>query len=596
MTVTLTDVVSYKRLIVCSNDILWYEDTSVPGTMLELPGSKNDIDTSDMLSMCEGYQKVFIVNGTKFRVADFVNVKLTHTALGTAHAKGDVLTQATSTATMIVDFTNTAKTATYGYVTSGTFSTAYSITGSGSGTAFTPTGINGMLTHTALTVTHTAGDVLTQDTTGAKMTVEYVDVAKTHTWGQITTGVFNTTNHVDTNGSGSIFTPTATNIKPPNWYTWTVYPGGSSGTLPNKAYIVSMFRGSIYLAGNPEYPNQWYKSRTNNPWDFNTSVSISDALRPMRGGVGDMGESQDIIRALAPYRDDYQIIGGANSLSIMTGDPAERGSINSLDKSTGIFGSTSWCWGPNGEFYFWGHNGFYVATIPGSITCITAITLPNLVKDEIASPTTHRISMVFDVLRNGILICITKLSDGTNSNYFYDLNVREGLVPETYPEECGVYSLFYYPANVPTYADLLVGCKDGYIRKFDETAKSDDIGATDEAIDSYVAFGPVQLSKDLESSSISNISVVTGGGATSGTHTDSNDVVLKVFVADTAEEVMEKLDANSTPDLVKTMNNSCKKTMKDSRKVRGTYAGVRVGNDTVAQTWAFEKLIFETGN
>lgn len=67
--------------------------------------------------------------------------KLTHTALTTAHAKGDVLTQATTAATMIVSFTDSSKLNTFGYATSGTFNTTNAVTGSGGGTGFTPTAV-----------------------------------------------------------------------------------------------------------------------------------------------------------------------------------------------------------------------------------------------------------------------------------------------------------------------------------------------------------------------------------------------------------------------------------------------------------------------
>jgi hypothetical protein len=67
--------------------------------------------------------------------------KLTHTALTTAHAKGDTLTQATSGATMIVSFTDSTKENTFGHTTSGTFNTTNAVTGDGSGTGFTPTAV-----------------------------------------------------------------------------------------------------------------------------------------------------------------------------------------------------------------------------------------------------------------------------------------------------------------------------------------------------------------------------------------------------------------------------------------------------------------------
>jgi len=68
-------------------------------------------------------------------------VKLTHTALTAAHDDGDVLTQATTGATMTVVFTDSTKENTFGYADTGTFNTTNAVTGSGSGTGFTPTAV-----------------------------------------------------------------------------------------------------------------------------------------------------------------------------------------------------------------------------------------------------------------------------------------------------------------------------------------------------------------------------------------------------------------------------------------------------------------------
>ncbi len=128
MAVSITDVIAYRRLVAAGNDELWYEDLNVAaGTMVELAAANGDIDTSDQLIMFEGYQKVFVVNGTNLKIADFVNTKLTITALTTAPTRGSTVTQATSAATMIVDFVNTAKTEIYGKTTSGTFVTTGAI-------------------------------------------------------------------------------------------------------------------------------------------------------------------------------------------------------------------------------------------------------------------------------------------------------------------------------------------------------------------------------------------------------------------------------------------------------------------------------------
>lgn len=593
MAVTITDRITYKRLIAAGNDELFYEDINVAGTMIELPAATGDIDTSDQLVVFEAYQKVFVINGTKLKVADFKNIKLTHTALTTAHALGDILTQATSNATMIVDFTNAAKTATYGFVTGDTWNTTNSVTGGGSGTAFTPTGINGMLTHAVLATAHSSGDVLTQATTSATMTVEYTNVLKTQTWGRITAGTFNTTNAVTGSGSGTGFTPTATDVSPPLWYDYTVYPGGASGSLPDAAYLGCLFLGSVYLAGDPDYPNQWHKSRQTNPWDY-AYISL-DAQSATAGGNPNIGKIGDIIRALIPYSDDYLVVGCASSMWYMVGDPAAGGKPYELDLTVGMFGAKSWCLDGVGNLYFWGTNGVYKTTIPGKPVCISEQVLPDLVEDEDANATTHRITMAYAHRKNGILICVTKLSDGTNSNYFYSLKT-EGFFPETYPEECGAYSLFDYAANDNDHKDLLVGCKDGYIRKFGSSTYSDDIGASNEAIDSYVTFGPLKLGNENQEGILSFITAITTGSRAGTALVDSAALTCSVWVGLAPDDIDEKLLLNTSPNLVATIIAPGRNRGGGiKRPVRGMYAGVRLGNSIAGETWGLENIVFEGG-
>jgi hypothetical protein len=593
MAVTITDKTTHKRLVSAGNDVLFYEDIDVAGSMIELPAATGDIDTSDQLVIFEAYQKVFVINGAKLKVADFKNIKLTHTALTTAHANGDILTQASSDALMVVDFTNATKTATYGFVTGDTWNVTNSVTGDGSGSGFTPTAINGMLTHATLATAHAADDTLTQASSGATMVVEYTNVLKTQTWGKITGGTFNTANSVTGSGSGTAFTPTATDTSPPLWYDYTVYPGGASGALPSAAYIGCLFLGSIWLAGDPDYPNQWYKSRQTNPWDY-AYISL-DAQSATAGGNPNIGEIGDIIRALAPYSDDYLVIGCASSMWYMVGDPAAGGKPYELDLTVGMFGAKSWCLDGVGELYFWGTNGLYKTTVPGKPECISEIPLPDLVKDEDANPTSHRITMAFDRKRNAVLICITKLSDGTNSNYFYSVKT-EGLFPESYPEECGVYSLFYYAANDNDYKDLLIGCKDGYIRKFDASQSSDDIGGSNEAIDSYITFGPLKLGNENQEGILSSITAITTGSRVGTALVDSSALVCKIWTSLAPDDIVEKFLLNTLPTLAATITAPGRNRGGGIRRpVRGMYAGVRLGNNTTDQTWGLENIVLEGG-
>ena len=535
--VAINDRATIKRLVAAGNDDIYYEDLDVAaGTMTELDTSGGAIDTSDQLNMFEAYQKVFIVNGANLKVADFVNTKLTSDAEITTYlpSHGDILSQVQNggdIAYMVVDF-----------------------------------------------VSAWAG--------GAHLIYGYAYYAGSAT-------AFLTTKDVkDADGNTVIALANLTTVTAaPHWYDWTVYNGDATtyGTMPNKAYLGCLYMGRPIVSGNPEHSHLWYMARQANPWDW--AYLAGDAGTPVKGGNADAGELGDIIRCLIPYKDDYLIFGLATQIWYLSGDPSYSGDLGGLDLTTGIFGANSWCWDGAGTLYFWGTNGFYKTTIPGTPICLSAIALPDIVKDEAADPSTHRITMEYDRIDYGIHICITKLSDGSNSNYWYDLKT-EGLFPEVYPDECGVYSLFYYDANDTTLRDILVGCKDGYFRKFDKTAEDDNIGGSDQLIDSYTVLGPIQLSDGINDGTLGNINIISAGGI-SGGGDDSNDIDFSVFSARTSEHITKDITAATAKYSGTFSSPGYQKGNKDRRKARGRFGAVKVGNDTATETWGFEKLTLD---
>jgi len=363
------DTVAYKRLVVAGSDKIYYGGTGVSaGDMsTELDTSGYAIDTSDQLNMFEGFQKVFVVNGSILGVADFVNTKITDdNGFTTKPARGDIVYQAgASAATMVVDYINSTDKVMYGYVTSGTFEITTAITSAVGG----------------------AGNV--------------------------------------------IFPSPVAGLAKPRWYAWTPYDNDTTtyGSMPAKAYLGCLYRGRCVLAGNPNYPHQWYMSKIGDPWNW--VYTSTDPLTAAAGSSADAGEAGDIIRALIPYKDDYLIFGCASTIWVLTGDPATGGEIDEVDLTVGMFGANSWCFDGAGNLYFFGTGGIYKIPLGfRSVENLTEISLPNLVSDEDANPATHRITMAYDRKRHGILICITTLSDGHNSNYWYDLNLG-GFFPES---------------------------------------------------------------------------------------------------------------------------------------------------------------------
>lgn len=529
MVVSINERATVRRLVAVGNDEVWYEVSA--GTMTELTTTGEAIDTSDQLNMFEAFQKVFVVNGAKLYVADFVNTKITDdNGFTNKPARGDIVYQAgTDAATMVIDYIHGTDKAMYGYVTSGTFEVTTAITSAVGG----------------------AGD--------------------------------------------EIFPSPVAPVSNPHWYAWTPYDNDTTtyGSMPAKAYLGCLYRGRNVLAGNPNYPHQWYMSKIGDPWDW--VYASTDPLTAAAGNNADAGETGDIIRALIPYKDDYLIFGCASTIWVLTGDPAAGGEIDEVDLTVGMFGANSWCFDGDGNLYFFGTGGIYKIPLGfRSIENLTEISLPNLISDEDANPSTHRITMEYDRKRHGILICITKLSDGSNSNYWYDLKLQ-GFFPESYPNECGPYSLFYYAANDNDYADLLVGCKDGYIRKFETAAagKDDDTGGSTDPILSYVVWPIQHLTEDNDKEGkLTSLTIELAGGAgANGTNTfpDTDGVSYEIHVGDDAETVIEDILDGATAFTSGTLSDTGRKA-RIRTKVRGAWLGIKFYNSTASESWAVNKI------
>jgi len=569
-----TDKTYSKKLVAVANNEVWYED--VVGSMNELEADNIKFETAFPLSLFEAFKKVILINKT---------------------AKGDLLTQTTSGAKMIVDFVDSTKRYIYGYTTTAT--------------VFTTTA-----GHTLVSGDETA----TMDPNPAPKPDVVSEASTTPHW-------YDYTNYPD------IILSIAT-------YGLAIGATKSFGSLPAKATLGCLYRGRVVLGGNPNYPHQWYMSRQADIWDY--AYLASDAQSPVAGNNTDAGELGDILTALIPYKDDYLVFGCASTIWVLRGDPAAGGSLDEVDLTVGIYGAKSWCFDGDGNLYFWGTNGIYVMPAGfGAVKCLTENTLPNIINDEDVNPLTHRITMGYDRKRRGILTCITILETGVNSNYWYDLRTG-GFFPESYPDVCGPYSLFHYAANDPDYVDLLIGCRDGYIRKFLDTAKGDDDGVEDDTpINSYCCLPIQPLAPDGDhEGKLTSLTVTNAGGAVGGTEGDTDRVDYKLYVADDAETCLEKMkaitdwatgqnyligdlviyltieyrcivahlsetggDTHEEPDtniidwepVVRESGTLSGVGRKERlrHRLRGAYLGIKLGNSTADESWAIEAVAGE---
>lgn len=518
-----------KQLVAASLGEIWYGTTAE--VMTQLAASVSDIDAETYpLKLFELYGKVFVANGPNLKVIDFTNVKIATASVGTHSPDfGTVLTGGSSSAAMVVDYI---------------------------------TALSGACT------------IYGKRTTSA-----------TFTSGETVTGT-------DDDDNAISFTISANEVAPdpPHWYDWTVFGNSATfGVMPSYAGYGCNYRGRAHLTADEAYPHQWYESRQRNPWNW--LYGQNDAQSAVRGGDADAGEIGGTVIVSIPYKDDFIIHACADSLWYLSGDAAEGGSINELDLTTGILGDRAFCWDKIENLYMLTTRG--ITRIPsgfGQPEFITEDIYPDFITDLAYDPALHRITMGYHRTKNLIKISKTTLSDGSNTCWIYDL-INEGLFPETYPEECGAFSMFWYEAKDPDYKTLLHGCNDGFIRYEDDSSTDDNIGATTEAINSYVSFGPFALGAEGRKGMIHSLNVVTTGDEGSGSSADSNDITYKIFTSRSADDVIKNLKANSSQKVSGTISSPGRPHgSMHKRKVAGVYGGIRLHNSTASQTWGFEKL------
>ena len=359
----------------------------------------------------------------------------------------------------------------------------------------------------------------------------------------------------------------------PSWNTWT----SVSGSMPGDANIGCLYRGRIVLAGDSADPQMWYMSRqgTYNHWTYGSN----DAQSAVAGGNAEAAGSPEIITALIPYADDYMVMGGAHKVHIMRGDPCAGGVIDLVLSSDGIFGPDAWCLDSEGNLYFAGTAGVYRMDRGGTIPRpLNTTRIPNLM-DGIDRDT-HRIVMGYDAQRQGIVIAFTKISDGTGTHYWYDLR-SDGFFPETYIAGMGPYSLLFYDSDDEAFRGLLLGSSDGYIRRFDDTKKSDQ-GAAETAISSKVLLGPLDISAGDRQGRIKDLAVTLGS--------DTDAVSYDIFVNKSAEELLD--DVTSSAAALHSGSFSTDGRQYNIRsKARGAALAVKLTNTTISSTFALEKLI-----
>ena len=346
------------------------------------------------------------------------------------------------------------------------------------------------------------------------------------------------------------------------------------GAVPTDCPIICLYRDRLWLAGSPTAPHVMTCCRQSAPYDWDVDAADTDVQRAWTGTTGKAGRPGQPITALAPWMDDYMMVGCEHQLYVLRGDPT-YGSLDVLSLVVGIVDKQAWCWGPESQFIFLSHDGLY--GVPPEAAGFPQSLSRERMPEELLNldRTTHTITLAYDARRRGVHIFISA-NDGGMSDYHWWFDWRtKGFWPDDYAAAHEPTACVFHPSDIPTENAVILGGRDGYLRRFRPGIEADD-GGTE--IESYVRLGPIRLGGNAYTDGIL-LSMAGTLGAGSG------DVKWTVYTADSAEGLVT---ASATGRPTGTWTAGRNHTVWPNR--RGGAMIVELENADADRAWAFEGI------
>lgn len=354
---------------------------------------------------------------------------------------------------------------------------------------------------------------------------------------------------------------------------------------PTGAIVIGTFMDRVVLGGGKNNPQVWFMSARGDPlgWDF----SLTNEGAAVAGDDSNAGQIGAPITGMMPSVDDYLIFGSLGSLWLLRGDPTVGGRMDNLNRRIGTVGTEAWTYGPDSSIFFLSRDGLY-AIAPGATSYPQSVSvelLPDVLKN-INSETTHVI-LEYDVRHRGIHIHLTNIEQGNSLHYWFDLEL-----PGFWPFQFGntdhaPFTTLQYEADKATAAAVLLGGRDGYVRRYHRLAALDD-GIDEEPIVSYAILGPIPLgSVPGGEGMIQRLEIILGR--------NSSVLTWKIYVANTAEDAIRKMNEGLHQKTGTTRVSPAGADVHSLLSVhhprtRDYYAVIRIEN-TDNKRWSFEQMV-----
>jgi len=355
----------------------------------------------------------------------------------------------------------------------------------------------------------------------------------------------------------------------------------TEGVIPTACPLVSLYRDRVFLSG---VNHVWYASRQSDQTDWDFGADHGDSGRAVAGEVSQAGRIGDVITAMIPNGDSILTIATQNGIWVLRGDPSD-GTLSQLSSEIGILAPGAWAMSPEGLIVFLSNDGVYVMSPGERPQRWSAERIPEELRNVSVSANT--VSMAYDAHSKGFHLFVTPDNDdddaavsGTHwwldvtNKAFWPVVVPAAMQPLTVTRLQGTSGL----------AEVALGCKDGYVRKFSYDATADD--STD--IESHVLLGPFRLAADdmLDAALVEIHGIMADSGGTVTWHTVMADSAETA--ADNAVSCVNDDLSGSTSSLFSASGDWSEDRNKVARpRTRGAWCVVWLSS---AAAWAYEAV------
>jgi hypothetical protein len=360
--------------------------------------------------------------------------------------------------------------------------------------------------------------------------------------------------------------------------TWTA----SAGTLPvsgsDTARLIERYMGRVALSGVVGDDQNIVFSRVLDAEDVDTAAAITNKLDPVKLNISEAGVIGAMVTGMIPYHDDLMIVGTDQSISMVTGNPSALagGQIDTRSEETGMAWGRAWAISPDGNIFFYGSNGVYVMTVSGDSISGPTLIKPGTIEEDLMQVdlSTHLIRLAWDTRHRGLHVFITKNASASISTHYFWSQLTDSWHRFQYPSNHGPLSVHVLDGDEFQDRAILLGGRDGYVRKLDSDADDDD----GSAIGSYVVYPPIRLSS-VDEIGIRRISVTLAD--------NTNDLSYEIRASNSPETVL------GTAAIATGTWTSGGRQADIRTRARGNTVSIKLFNNTNDSKWGIEDIQIE---